>query len=586
MKQIFKLTFLAITILFTSCNSSAQQKDNYSTKIDSLLKTKNPRDFNGVVYIQQNGNTNYAKAYGFADFNKKTPLKIDDKFSTMSIAKQITATLILQEVEKGTIDLHTPIRKYLPDFKYSWADTVTVHHLLNHTSGLQSFELTPNLKFAIGSSFSYSNIGYSVAGLVLEKQSGKNFERLVTALFKKCKMNNSYYPNGTSNKFLTKGHTIKEDRTFRLNEQISFEADNYFGSHLMVTAPDLAKWNLCLHNGKVLKPATYKMMTSYSITNNHPLFGENPIGYGYGLRINDKADIYEIGHTGFHPNEGFTAVNLYYPKTKTSVIVMENQANENFDIAYFFEQEIRKIVKESNLVKKENLAQKNASFIPKIIYQSDDFNITQLSKNTFEHTSFLQTQSFGKVPCNGMIVRDNGEAVIFDTTSDSLTSAALINWVQKELKSKIVAVVPTHFHIDNLGGLKAFEQAGIPSYANLKTIQNAKDRNENLPQNGFNDLLEIKVGNKKVIAKFFGEGHTKDNVVGYFPEEKILFGGCLIKEINATKGNLADANENEWAKTVENVKSTYPDVQWVIPGHGQYGDKKLLDYTIELFKKP
>lgn len=351
MKQIFKLTFLAITILLTSCNSSAQQKDNYSNKIDSLLKTKSPRDFNGVVYIQQNGKMKYAKAYGFADFNKKTPLKIDDKFSTMSIAKQFTAALILQQVEKGTIDLQAPIRKYLPDFKYSWADTVTVHQLLNNTSGLYSENMDKPLKFKPGSAFSYSNVGYYVAGLVLEKQSGQNFETLATALFKKCKMNNSYYPNETNSKLLTKGHTIKKDGTFKLNEQLSFDADNYFGSHLIVTAPDLAKWNKCLHNGKVLKPSTYKMMTRYVITDTHQVFSKNPIGYGYGLRINDKDSINEIGHTGFHPGEGFTAVNLYYPKTKTSVVIMENAGNENFDIAYYFEQEIRKIIKESKILK-------------------------------------------------------------------------------------------------------------------------------------------------------------------------------------------------------------------------------------------
>ncbi|MEO8253318.1 MAG: serine hydrolase domain-containing protein [Flavobacterium sp.] len=351
MTQIFKLTFFAITILFTSCNSSAQQKDNFATQIDSLLKTKNPRDFNGVVYIQQNGKTKHAKAYGFANFSKKTPLKIDDKFSTMSIAKQFTATLILQEVEKGTIDLHTPIRKYLPDFKYSWADTVTVHHLLNNTSGLYSESIDKPLKFKPGTAFNYSNVGYYVAGMVLEKQSGKGFETLVTALFKKCKMNNSYYPNEISSIFLTKGHLIKKDGTITEFEKLSFTPDKYWGSHLIVSASDLAKWNECLHNGKLLKPATYKLMTNYSITNKHQLFSENPIGYSYGLRINDKADIYEIGHTGFHPSEGFTAVNLYYPKTKTSVIVMENQANENFEIAYYFEQEIRKIVKESKLLK-------------------------------------------------------------------------------------------------------------------------------------------------------------------------------------------------------------------------------------------
>ena len=241
--------------------------------------------------------------------------------------------------------------------------------------------------------------------------------------------------------------------------------------------------------------------------------------------------------------------------------------------------------KSTSIVKKENGQYLDKNILPKIIHQSDDFIITQLSKNTFEHKSFLQTQNFGKVSCNGMIVRDNGEAVIFDTTSDSLSSASLIKWVQEKLNCKINAVVTTHFHIDNLGGLKAFEQAGIPSYANFKTIEFAKERNENLPQNGFKDVLEIKVGNKKVIAKFFGEGHTRDNTIGYFPDEEMLFGGCLIKEMNATKGNLADANENEWSKTVEKIKNSYPNIQWVIPGHGQYGDKKLLDYTIQLFKK-
>ncbi|MNK21058.1 Penicillin-binding protein 4* [compost metagenome] len=351
MRHFFKLAGFVVAFLLTSCKAEAQQKDDYSIQIDSLIKSTNPRTFNGVVFIQQNGKEKYSKAFGYVDFNKKTPLEINDRFSTMSIAKQITATLILQQVEKGTIDLHQPIRKYLPDFKYAWADTITVHHLLNHTSGLYSDDLKPNLKLKTGTEFSYSNVGYSVLGLVLEKQSGKSYQELVTALFKKCKMNDSAYPTDISSKLLTKGHTIRKDGSFKLNEKSGFDTSYYFGSHLIVTAPDLAKWNECLHNDKLLKPETYKLMTNYSVTATHQLFGENPIGYGYGLRINDKADINEIGHTGFHPSEGFTAVDLYYPKTKTSVIVMENVANENFDIAYYFEQEIRKIVKDSKLLK-------------------------------------------------------------------------------------------------------------------------------------------------------------------------------------------------------------------------------------------
>ena len=350
MKQTFTLFRILFLVLFISCNNYAQQKDDFSAKIDSLLQTTNPRNFNGVVVIKQNGKIKYVKAHGYSDFNKKTELKISDKFSTMSIAKQITATLILQEVEKGTINLETPIRKYLPELKYSWADTITVNQLLNNTSGLSSEDIDKPLKFTPGAAFNYSNIGYYVAGQVLEKQSHKSFEELVTALFKKCGMTNSYYPNETNNTFLTKGHSIKKEGSIKLNEQLNFDIHNYFGSHLIVSVPDLAKWNECLHSGQLLKPATYKMMIAYSITNTHPLFGDKPIGYGYGLRINDKTNIMEIGHTGFHPSEGFTAVNLYYPKTKTSVIVMENQAFENFSIAYYFEQEIRKIVRKSNLL--------------------------------------------------------------------------------------------------------------------------------------------------------------------------------------------------------------------------------------------
>jgi D-alanyl-D-alanine carboxypeptidase len=350
MKNKFRVTYLLFTILSIGYHSFAQQKEDYTTKIDSLIEITNPRSFNGVVYIQQNGKIKYSKAFGYSNFNKKTPLKVTDNFSTMSIAKQITATLILQEVEKGTIDLNTPIRKYLPDFKYSWADTITIHQLLNHTSGLNSDDISKPLKFVSGTAFSYSNIGYAVAGLILEKQSHKSFQELVTELFKKCNMNSSYYPTEKGNRHLTKGHTVKKDGTFNLNDKSKFSKNDFFASHLIVTASDLAKWNECLHNEKLIKRASYKLMTNYSITNAHQLFSNMPIGYGYGLRINDKDSISEIGHTGFHPSEGYTAVNLYYPKTKTSVIVMENQANENFDIAYYFEQKIRDIVRQSKLI--------------------------------------------------------------------------------------------------------------------------------------------------------------------------------------------------------------------------------------------
>lgn len=228
---------------------------------------------------------------------------------------------------------------------------------------------------------------------------------------------------------------------------------------------------------------------------------------------------------------------------------------------------------------------KQLEFKPKEIYKPKDLIVTQISENSFIHTSYLQTNDFGNVPCNGLIVRDSNEAIIFDTPTNEKSAEELIKWVTEKLNCKINAVIPTHFHDDCLGGLKAFNDENIPSYANLKTVELAKENKVAVPNNSFNDSLILNVGNKIITVKFFGEGHTKDNVVGYFPSENIMFGGCLIKELNASKGFLGDANVAEWSNTVEKVKTQYPNVKIVVPGHGNYGDKKLLDYTIKLFKK-
>lgn len=227
---------------------------------------------------------------------------------------------------------------------------------------------------------------------------------------------------------------------------------------------------------------------------------------------------------------------------------------------------------------------RNQPFKPKVVYKSDDLVITQISPNAFEHTSFLQTRDFGNVPCNGLIVSNSKEAIIFDTPTNDTSAEELIKWITDTLHYKINAIIPTHFHNDCLGGLKAFNAHSIPSYAYFKTIELAKENHFAVPKNSFKGTLKLRVGNETIIAKFFGEGHTRDNVVGYFPSEHIMFGGCLIKELDATKGYLGDANVDAWSSTVEMVKKEFPDVKMIIPGHGAYGDQKLLDYTINLFK--
>jgi metallo-beta-lactamase class B len=229
-------------------------------------------------------------------------------------------------------------------------------------------------------------------------------------------------------------------------------------------------------------------------------------------------------------------------------------------------------------------SQKQEAFQPKEVYQSKDLVIIQISENSFKHISFLQTNDFGNVPCNGLIVRNNNEAIVFDTPTSNETSEELIKWIKESLHCKLNAIVPTHFHNDCLAGLKAFHQNEVPSYAYFKTIELAKENDFDLPKNSFSDSLYLKVGNQNIVAKFFGEGHTRDNIVGYFPSEQVLFGGCLLKELDATKGYLGDANVADWSSTVEKIKKEYPNIKVIVPGHGEQGDSKLLDYTIQLFK--
>lgn len=227
---------------------------------------------------------------------------------------------------------------------------------------------------------------------------------------------------------------------------------------------------------------------------------------------------------------------------------------------------------------------KQVSFQPREVHRSGNLIITQIAENSFEHTSFKQTNDFGNVPCNGLIVRNNKEVIIFDTPTDDQSAEELIQWIEESLQCKINAVIPTHFHDDSIGGLKAFHDKGIPSYAYSKTMELAIENNYAVPRNSFSDSLVFKVGDSKIIARYFGEGHTRDNVVGYFPDDRILFGGCLIKESDASKGYLGDANESAWPGTVEKVRAEFPDVSLVVPGHGAYGGRELLDYTINLFR--
>ncbi len=306
-------------------------------QIDSLLRLTTPRPFNGVVTIVRNGKTIYAKSHGFADSARTRPLRVSDQFILGSISKQTTAVLVLRELEKGNLSLEDPIRKYLPDLEASWADSVTVHHLLSHTSGVVS-ETEP-LAFRPGTQFLYSGIlGYRLLARVAEKASGKTYPELAAALFNGCRMPHTTIParyrkGSLAGSFTEAPGGALAPQRYQMKD---LEPPTPAGG-VISTTQDMAQWNECLHGGKLLQASTYKRMTTVYATRPHARWGG--VGYGYGLQVDSTGGVVEYSHSG--TLAGFIGTNLYYPASGTSIVVLENVAwdfNDQLRMFYFHDQ--------------------------------------------------------------------------------------------------------------------------------------------------------------------------------------------------------------------------------------------------------
>lgn len=201
------------------------------------------------------------------------------------------------------------------------------------------------------------------------------------------------------------------------------------------------------------------------------------------------------------------------------------------------------------------------------------------------HTSYLKIPNYGSFPCNGLVYFDNHEAVIIDTPIDSLSAVLLYNFITIDKKSTPKAVIINHFHDDCLGTLNYFHSKGIPSYASNRCLELAQADSLICPKNGFNKKLSLKIGHSEVLSFYPGPAHSPDNIVTYIPSEKVLFGGCMIKEMNASKGNLKDANLDQWSKTIQKVQNKFKKAEIIVPGHGKTAGRELFDYTIQLFHK-
>ncbi|KAB1230937.1 serine hydrolase domain-containing protein [Chryseobacterium viscerum] len=334
-----KLLFTGVFSTLLSITAAAQKKDTYTHKIDSIITASSPLPFNGVVLVAQKGKIQYLKSNGYRDFEKKVSLKTDDQFEIMSNSKQITAVLILQAAEQGKLNLHIPIKKYLPSLTQTWADTVTIHHLLNHTHGIT--DINKPTAFKTGSQFKYGNLSYRLLGEILKNTTGKTFTELANSLFKKLKMDQTFVYNTKNKQALVPGYMNKNNQFEKVKE--SFLNDDLApAAGVISTVQDLAKWDQALFKGKLLSPEFQKQMLTPSTTSQHNVFGKESMGFGYNVRFIKEAGLDYFAVTGL--GDGFTCLNAYFPSTDTTLIILENQMPEKSEYWSFKEASIKNVV--------------------------------------------------------------------------------------------------------------------------------------------------------------------------------------------------------------------------------------------------
>lgn len=333
--SIKTLLFVAIVFL---CNVSVNAQ-NLEQQVDELLKAQYPSDGPGVSFlIAKDGKPIYKKAFGMADLELNAPMTTSNVFEIGSITKQFTAVAILILEEQGKLKVEDDMTKYLPDYPTK-GKKITIHNLLNHTSGIKSYtsmsnfienartDMTPKvlidvfkdepMDFEPGEKFLYNNSGYILLGYIIEVVSGQTYEEFIEKnIFEKLGMDHSFY--GHMDEIIPKrasGYSEKQDGYANAN-YLSLTLPYAAGS-LMSTTGDLLKWQNALNTNKLLKKSSYEKAIHGSTLNN----GEQ-ITYGYGLEETDINGSPSIQHGG--GIFGYTTMGIYFPKENIFVSGLTN----------------------------------------------------------------------------------------------------------------------------------------------------------------------------------------------------------------------------------------------------------------------
>jgi len=297
-----------------------------------------------AVLISKEGRILYQNAYGYANLENDVPFKTDAKFRIGSVTKQFTAAAILKLHEQGVLDVNDKVSKYIPELPRS--SEVSIHHLLTHSSGLQASwneDLYKNIPaefktedmigeikklkyvFNPGESWRYSNMGYMVLSIIIERVSGLSyFNFLRENFFDQLRMINTGNPqrNDLFSYELLKnevsGYYYENSKIYRV-----FSLDRGQGAGaLYSTLEDLFKWNEAVFNNKVLSRENLNVAFK-PVQSNDGSPGKYGLYYGCGWFIDKFNGFKRVHHGG--ALDGYESSLNRYPDKNMSIIVFVNR---------------------------------------------------------------------------------------------------------------------------------------------------------------------------------------------------------------------------------------------------------------------
>lgn len=312
-------------------------------RVDERLKAHmKANGFSGAVLIASQGRPLVARGYGYADVEWQIPNTTTTKFRIGSITKQFTSMLVMQLRERGRIKLEDSVCLYVSPCPDAWT-AVTIHHLLTHTSGIPSYtgiaswretNMVPKtveqmmaifrdlpLQWKPGEKYAYSNSGYFLLGVVIEKASGEPYDRaLQDKILTPLGMMDTGYDSHT--KIIPRRASGYANRRGELQNAAALDMGQpYAAGALYSTVEDLLKWDQALYTDRLLPTAAKQLMWTP--------FKEN---YAYGWLVsaptaNEFGGHRWIAHGG--GINGFSSVIIRLPEPNVTAIVLANNESVN-----------------------------------------------------------------------------------------------------------------------------------------------------------------------------------------------------------------------------------------------------------------